>query len=60
MDNYYDSLLGFIDLNKDNSEDKKIAKLFNKAILKKGKNYVYLVLGDNPKEMEKKLLELQE
>lgn len=60
VDNYYDSLLGFIDLNKDNSEDKKIAKLFNKAILKKGKNYVYLVLGDNPKEMEKKLLELQE
>ena len=60
VDKYYDSLLGFIDLNKNNNEDKKIAKLFNKAILKKGKNYVYLVLGDNPKEMEKKLLELQE
>lgn len=60
VDKYYDSLLGFIDLNKNNNEDKKIAKLFNKAILKKGENYVYLVLGDNSKEIEKKLLELQE
>lgn len=57
VDKYYDSLLGFIDLNKNNNEDKKIAKLFNKAILKKGENYVYLVLGDNSKEIEKKLLE---
>lgn len=60
VDKYYDSLLGFIDLNKNNNEDKKIAKLFNKAILKKGENYVYLVLGDNSKEIEKKLLESQE
>lgn len=60
VDKYYDSLLGFIDLNENNNEDKKIAKLFNKAILKKGENYVYLVLGDNSKEIEKKLLESQE
>ena len=42
--------------SKDN--DKKLAKKYEKAILKKGKNYVYLLLGDNPKDMEKKLLEL--
>lgn len=57
-EDYYDSLLGFVDLNKNNLEDKKLAKKYEKAILKKGKNYVYLLLGDNPKDMEKKLLEL--
>ena len=60
VDDYYDNLLGFVDLNKNNLEDKKMAKLYEKAIIKKGKNYVYLVLGDNPKDIEKKLLELKE
>ena len=55
-DNYYEVLQGYIDSNRINVEDSKLIKMFDKAILKKGNNYAYLILGTKLKEKEEKLL----
>ena len=53
---YYELLKGFIDTNLMNQDDSKKIKLFDKAILKKGKKYTYLILGSKVKDKEKNLL----
>lgn len=53
---YYEVLKGFIDTNLANVGEEKKIKLFDKAILKKGKKYTYLILGSKTKEKEKALL----
>ncbi len=58
IDYYYDILNGYLDSNK-NDLDKDIS-LYEKAILKKENNYVYLFLGDNNNKMEEELKEIIE
>jgi len=48
VDYYYDSLYSYIDSYKLYLEDENIIKLFDEAILKKGSNYVYLIIGEDP------------
>lgn len=55
VDFYYDSLYSYIESNKMNLDNEKTLKLFNQAILKKGLNYVYLIISEDPKLVEKEL-----
>lgn len=55
VDFYYDSLYSYIESNKMNLENEKTLKLFDSAILKKGLNYVYLIMSEDPKLVEKEL-----
>jgi hypothetical protein len=55
VDYYYDSLYSYIESNKMNLDNEKILKLFDSAILKKGLNYVYLIIAENAKLVEKEL-----
>ena len=53
---YYDIFQSYVDSEKNYEDNEKILELFNNSILKKGKNYTYFILGDNPKEIEKDIL----
>ena len=53
---YYDAFESYIDSTINFEENENILKLFNKAILKKGDNYTYLIISSNPKEVEKDIL----
>lgn len=59
VDEYYDSLDGFVyaHINNNNLSKKEI-NLYKNAILKRGKSYVYLILGKDNKIMEQELLRL--
>ena len=48
-------MIGYIESNKMNLDNEKTLKLFDSAILKKGLNYVYLVISEDPKLVEKEL-----
>lgn len=52
---YYDCLYSYIESNKMNIENKEILKLYDSSILKKGLNYVYLIISEDPKLLEKEL-----
>lgn len=49
---YYDMLNSHIDSVTRNSQDEKIVELYEKAIVKCGKNYVYLIVSPYAKEIE--------
>ena len=60
VDKYYESLDEFVSYHKMSTEDKKEIKLYDKAILEKGNNYIYLILGSERKDIEKTILKLKE
>ena len=49
---YYDSLESQIDSITRYSENKEEVELYSNSILKADKNYVYLIVGKNAKEIE--------
>ena len=51
--NYYDVFQSYIDSTINHEENEEIVKLFEKAILKRENNYVYLIICDDPKSVEK-------
>ena len=55
VDYYYDSLYSYIDSYKLYLEDENIIKLFDESILKKGSNYVYLIIGEDPSLLLKEI-----
>lgn len=50
---YHDIFQSHIESNIMYTEDKKIFKLYNKAILKSEENYVYLIVSNKAKDIEK-------
>ncbi len=59
VDEYYDSLDGIIYVYTNNdSLDESISSLYENAILKRGKSYVYLIIGEENNIMEEELLNL--
>ena len=56
---YYDALSAFILSYKDGVNiDEKLSNLYKNAILKKGDNYIYLIIGTYSNTIEKELNEL--
>lgn len=53
---YYYILESYIESSKNNTSEKELLDLYDKAIIKKSKNYVYIILSDDPKQIEDKLL----
>ncbi|MBR3209966.1 MAG: hypothetical protein IKF82_06870 [Bacilli bacterium] len=53
IDEYYNILKGYLDVNKSSFEDIKIINRFENAILKRNGNKLYLILGSNKKEIER-------
>ena len=59
VNEYYDSLDGIIYVYTNNdSLDESISSLYENAILKRGKSYVYLIIGEENNIMEQELLNL--
>ncbi len=59
VDEYYDSLDGIIYVYTNNdSLDESVTSLYKNAILKRGKSYVYLIIGEENNIMEQELLNL--
>ena len=58
INEYYEALNAFV-ISYDNVEDNnELVSLYKKSILMKGKNYIYFIMGNNNKVMEKELLRL--
>ena len=59
IDDYYDSLNAFIiSYTNSDSQKEELVSLYKNSILRKGKNYIYFIMGDNASIMEKELLYL--
>lgn len=59
INDYYDSLNAFItSYINSNSQKEELISLYKTSILRKGKNYIYFIMGDNASIMEKELLYL--
>ena len=50
---YYDVLYSQIDSIRRYSEDEETVKLYNKAIIKCGENYTYMIVSEHAQEIEK-------
>jgi len=55
-DYYYDTFESYIESIKNYENNEKILDLFNNSILKKSNNYVYFIISDNSKEVERDIL----
>lgn len=53
---YYDVFQSYVDSMKNHIDKEEILELFNNSILKRGNNYIYFILGNNPNEVEKEIL----
>lgn len=59
VDEYYDSLNGLLYVHSNNDKlDNYLTSLYKNAILKRGKSYVYLIIGEDNDIMEQELLRL--
>lgn len=54
---YYDIFESHVDSTVRYTEDNKLYKLYNKAIIKCDKNYVYLIISSSAKDIEKTINE---
>ena len=55
---YYEAIEGFVGSytkNYDEKQENKLINLYNEAILKKGKDYFYLIIGTKKTEFEEEL-----
>ena len=59
VDKYYDYFKDFVNYHISSTEDKKEIKRYDKAILEKGSNYVYFILGKDKKDIEKTILDFK-
>lgn len=57
IDEYYNILQGYLEINKSSLEDIKDIKRFDSTIIKRDKNRLYLILGNNKKDIEKIIME---
>ena len=61
LNEYYDAIEGFVGSYikiYDGTEDNKLVNLYNDAILTKGKDYFYLIMGTKNNELEEELNKL--
>ncbi len=56
VDDYYNVLESYIESSKNSTTEKELLDLYDKAIVKKDKHYVYIILSNDAKEIEDKLL----
>lgn len=52
---YYDILYSYIESHLLHLEDTELLELFNNAIIKKGDNYTYMIIGSDAKMMEREI-----
>ena len=59
LNEYYDSLNAFIiSYTNSDSQNKELVSLYKNAILRRGYNYIYLIMGENNKILESELMRL--
>lgn len=55
VESNYDILQSFLDSYKLNTDDKELLDYYDTAILKKGENYVFFILAEDPTMMEREI-----